>query len=313
MPIRPISTSLPTTQFEDPVSPVSEGMLNATATLGALGPKLAQIRLEREGRQDANNRFAASEGVDPGTGGIWSNIARTVSARNQVAAGDKRTMMDLERRKAEASIAAHKAAQARYESQGAGLWQGLDGPGKQGTPRATGIQKTDTGYFRENEKGQTERWDVHGNPLTSGSQPLPGKGPGGAPAPVESTSGYEDPHPGIRHLWGAIPGMTGVPGEAEFNASQDAPPHQFPPGVAGQPPAAARGIFSVAPAQSGGQPPIAPVAPPGAAPAAPQDMAARVNALHPDDQAKYQAIMKSGKKDLIDQANKLLMQAPAGQ
>lgn len=51
MPMRRIATSLPQIGFEDQASPMSEGLLHASATLGELWPRLAQIKADQR-RQD---------------------------------------------------------------------------------------------------------------------------------------------------------------------------------------------------------------------------------------------------------------------
>lgn len=51
MPMRRIATSLPQIGFEDQASPLSEGLLHASATLGELWPRLAQIKADQR-RQD---------------------------------------------------------------------------------------------------------------------------------------------------------------------------------------------------------------------------------------------------------------------
>ena len=53
MPMRRISTSLPTVGFADEPSPLSEGLANAAATFGQLWPRLAQIEADKASREEA--------------------------------------------------------------------------------------------------------------------------------------------------------------------------------------------------------------------------------------------------------------------
>lgn len=53
MPMRRISTSLPTVGFADDPSPLSEGLANAAATFGQLWPRLAQIEADKADRETA--------------------------------------------------------------------------------------------------------------------------------------------------------------------------------------------------------------------------------------------------------------------
>jgi hypothetical protein len=310
MPIRPISTGPTVTQFDDPVSPISEGMLNATATLGALGPKLAEIRMEREQRQENTNRWAADEGVDPGHGGIWSVVAMKRAAQQKQQAGDHQMMMQLEQKKADAAIAAHKAAQSRQErlqQEDDMRWLTGGAPHAATHPTAPHLMPGGETIYRD-EKGNIHRLDAHGDELAPGETIQDGvrtKAP--PPAPVQPTSGYTgDPAPGWQHLWGAFPGMHGVPSDADFNASQDAALAAGP--VHAQAPA---GMISPITPQAVQPAPASASGLPGAAARPAMDpIIQRVSQLHPDDQSKYQAILKSGNQQLIDQANQRLMQAP---
>lgn len=52
MPIRRVNTSLPTVQFEDPASPLTNALAQMGTTLGELYPRLQQIRYERDRDRD---------------------------------------------------------------------------------------------------------------------------------------------------------------------------------------------------------------------------------------------------------------------
>lgn len=57
MPVRVLNVGLPRLQFNDPVSPVSEGIAGAANTLLQLGPQLKQIELEKQRIAEEQRRY----------------------------------------------------------------------------------------------------------------------------------------------------------------------------------------------------------------------------------------------------------------
>jgi len=92
MPFRQVPTSLPQAQFQDQASPLTEGMLHASATFAELWPRLAQIKLENrrfEGNMaERKAEFQQRESDRQDRARMWStNRQDAIDQRRDQAAG----------------------------------------------------------------------------------------------------------------------------------------------------------------------------------------------------------------------------------
>lgn len=327
MPIRPISTGLPVTQFEDPVSAPTEGMLNATATLAALGPRLAEIKAEKDQRRFQNDREVAGMGVDPGHGGIWSQVAGKVSDRqaDEVAARKQHTSMEQAR--IDAGIAEHVSGMGVDPGQG-GIWSQVAGQAAGDRKQRMTIDQAKADAAIAAHKAAEGHWNAEEGRAQTRMLADGMKGIWGAlNGPKEGTprdTGLHilgkpqmriDQH-GKTHIYDGT-GNEVAPGtkfDEHGNAIVPEPAAKYEDPVLhnfwrhGQPTTTENGIFSAQPTGETAHVAAAPVDP----------MEIALSRLHPDDQKAFANIMASGDQQRIKVAQGRLLQlanqpAAAGQ